>query len=176
MDEKGTLPTGDEIETFVFGPPPEETWGFSYALCPYLSAIIGAVFVKAAKFLFSSERILLLAARMGSVLAIPGSCWFLLKLGCRLFARRSSCILFAVLICFLPQVQFLGMYHNNDALSLFAVCMMCIVFCIVSVLINPEISNKGGLILKRGGLIAGICLVPPDGSLSVVPFFIKEFF
>lgn len=75
--------------------------------------------------LFSdSDRVLLLAARMGNVLSITGCCWFCLRLGHRLFDRRGSAILFAALVCFLPQVMFLGMYHNNDALSLFAVCMM----------------------------------------------------
>ena len=37
--EHHTLPTGNEPETLIPG------WGFSYALRPYLSAIIGAVFM-----------------------------------------------------------------------------------------------------------------------------------
>ena len=199
MVEKGTLPTGDELETIGLNPPPGVNYGFSYALRPYLSSMIGAVFVKIARLFFESDRVLLLAARMGSVLSVTGCCWFCLRLGHRLFDRRSSVILFAALVCFLPQVQFLGMYHNNDALSLFAVCMMlfflieghaqhwpvkcciglavgfsvgllsyysiygwiliCAVFCIVSVMTDREIADKGSLIFKRTGLIAGICLL-----------------
>ena len=199
MVEKGTLPTGDELETIPLAPPPADTYGFSYALRPYLPAMIGAVFVKIARLFGSSDRVLLAAGRMCSVLSVTGCCWVCLLLGHRLFDRRSSAILFAVLVCFLPQVQFLGMYHNNDALSLFAVCMMlfflvdgyarrwpikscvglaigfsigllsyysiygwilmCTVFCIVSVITDQEIIDKGSFIFKRAGLIAGICLL-----------------
>lgn len=199
MIDKGTLPTGDEIELMGLNPPPGLNYGFSYALRPYLSAMIGTVFVKAAMLFSDSDRVLLLAARMGSVLSVTGCCWFCLQLGHRLFVRRSSVILYAALVCFLPQVQFLGMYHNNDALSLFAVCMMlyylikgydtrwpvkscvglavgfsvgllsyysiygwilmCAVFCIVSVMTDREIADKGSLIFKRASLIAGICLL-----------------
>ena len=114
----GTLPTGDEPEVMISG------WGFSYALRPFLSSMIGAGFqILAARFTDSS-RGLLAAARMGSVLSVTGCCWFCLRLGHRLFERRSSAILFATVVCFLPQVLFLGMYHNNDSLSLLAVSMM----------------------------------------------------
>ena len=36
---------------------------------------------------------------------------------------------------------------------------MCAVFCIVSVVTDRTIADKGSLILKRAGLIAGICLL-----------------
>lgn len=199
MVEKGTLPTGDELETMALNPPPGLNYGFSFALRPYLSAIIGALFVKAAMLFSGSDRVLLLAARLGSVLSVTGCCWFCLRLGHRLFKRRGSAVLFTVIICFLPQVLFLRMYHNNDALSLFAVCMMlyylvegydqkwpvkscvgigvafsvgllsyysiygwilmCTIFCVLTVLKDQEIPDKSRLILKRGGLIAGICLL-----------------
>lgn len=103
-------------------------WGYSYALYPYLSSMIGAVFVKVAALFTGSARVLRAASRMCSVLSITGCCFICLKLGRRLFERRSSAVLFASLVCFLPQVLFLGMYHNNDALSLFAVAMMLFFF------------------------------------------------
>ena len=199
MVEKGTLPTGDELETMALCPPPGDNYGFSYALRPYLSSMISAVFVKAAMLFSDSDSVLLLAARFGSVLSVTGCFWFCIRLGHRLFDKRNSAILFAVLVCFLPQVMFLGMYHNNDALSLFAVCMMlfflvegyaqqwpikccvglavgfsigllsyysiygwilmCAVFCIVSVVTDRKIVDKGRLIFKREGLIGGICLL-----------------
>ena len=46
MLEKGTLPTGDELETMALNPPPGVNYGFSFAIRPYLSAMIGALFVK----------------------------------------------------------------------------------------------------------------------------------
>lgn len=114
----GTLPTGNEPEVMIPG------WGYSYALYPYLSAIVGAAFKKAATCFTDSPRILLAASRMCSVLAVTFCCFFCLHLGHRLFERKSSAVLLAVLVCFLPQVMFLGMYQNNDALSLCAVSMM----------------------------------------------------
>lgn len=198
MVERGTLPTGDELETFALDPPPDENYGFSFALRPYLSAMIGAAFVKIAALFSDSDRVLLLASRMGSVLSVAGSCWFCLRLGRRLFDRRGSAVLFATIVCFLPQVLFLGMYYNNDSLSLLAVCamlyylvdgydkkwnvgccvglgvafsvgllsyysiygwiLMCVVFCLASVLLDSGFRDKGRLILKRALLIMGICL------------------
>lgn len=115
---KGTLPRGDEPEVILPG------WGFSYALRPYLSSIVGAAFKRTALFFTDSPRILLAASRMCSVLSVTFCCFFCLRLGHRLFMRRSSAVLFAAFVCFLPQVMFLGMYHNNDSLSLCAVSMM----------------------------------------------------
>lgn len=56
---------------------------------------------------------------IGSVLTV------LMREGPRgLFRRRSSALLLAAAVCALPQVLFLGMYENCDALSLFAVSAM----------------------------------------------------
>lgn len=189
----GTLPTGNEQEVMIPG------WGYSYALYPYLSAIVGAIFERVAVCFIDSPRILLAASRMCSVLSVTFCCFFCLRLGHRLFEKRGSALLFASVVCFLPQVMFLGMYQNNDSLSLFAVSMMlyylidgydrkwpvrsCVglavafsvgllsyysvygwllmgaVFCVLAVLFDPEIPDKGRLILKRAALIAGICLL-----------------
>ena len=118
----GSLPTGDEAAVMIEG------WGFSYALRPYLSAIVGAAFQKLASLFTDSERVLLAASRLCSVLSVTGVCVLCLRLGRRLFEKRASGILFAVLVCFLPQVQFLGMYQNNDSLSLCAVCAILCAF------------------------------------------------
>lgn len=133
----GTLPTGDELPTMLMSwvdesapvlsiiPNSEEDgWGFSYALRPYLSSIIAALCQKTAGLFTDSPRILLAASRMCSVLAVTLCCFFSLLLGHRLFRNRSAAGLFAAMICFLPQVMFLGMYQNNDSLSLCAVIMI----------------------------------------------------
>ena len=200
----GRLPTGREKEVLIDG------WGFSYALRPYLCAIVGAAFKSVAALFTDSPRVLLAASRMCSVLSVTGCCIFCLRLGGLLLERRSSALLFACLVCFLPQVMFLGMYQNNDSLSLFAVSMMlyymaegrcrkwpvkscvglaagisigllsyysvygwilmCAVFCIAPVLLDGAISDKKGLILKRGALIAGLCI------LFAGWFFLRNYF
>ena len=124
MVKHGTLPPADDPELLGLSDLVKETYGFSYALRPYLPAMIGALFTKAALFFTDSKTVLLLASRLCSVLSVTGCCFFCLKTGHRLFEKRSSAILFAAVVCFQPQVLFLGMYHNNDAPSLFAVSMM----------------------------------------------------
>ncbi len=208
----GTLPTGDEWQTIlmkwqdtsapvgtIIPDTPVDGWGFSYALRPYLSSIIAALFMKAASLFTGSPRALFVASRMGSVLSVTLCCFFCLRLGHRLFERRGSALLFATLVCFLPQVMFLGMYQNNDIMALCTVSMMlyfwvegckrkwpvqscvglavsfsmgllsyysiygwilmCALFCVPAVLTDPEIPDKGRLILRRAALIAGICLL-----------------
>lgn len=113
-----TLPTGNEAETFV------GNWGFSYALRPFLPQMISAIFVKTASLVTASERALLLAARLTSVLCATACCCFVLGLGHHLFRRRESAALFAAVVCLLPQVVYLGMYVNNDVPALAAVSAM----------------------------------------------------
>ena len=135
------LPTGDELGTRLMhwedtgAPEPtiepgwdRDGWGFSYALRPYLSGIINAAFMKAASLMGGSARALLAASRMCSVFSIALCCFFCLKLGNRLFEKRASAILFAVIVCFLPQVMYLGMYLNNDSLALLAVSVVLYYF------------------------------------------------
>lgn len=112
------LPTGYEPELFIPG------WGFSYASRPYLAAIISAFFMKIIRHFTWSEKLLLLAMRLCSCCSIAACCFFSMRLGNKTFKERNYSILYAVLICFLPQVLFIGMYHNNDSLSLAAVSMI----------------------------------------------------
>ena len=133
----GMLPTGNEPETMIMSwedvnapvlsiraDSEDDGWGFSYALRPYLSSIVGAAFERIALCFTDSPRILLAASRMCSVLSVTLCCFFCLRMGHRLFARQSSALLFAAFVCFLPQVMFLGMYQNNDSLALCAVSMI----------------------------------------------------
>lgn len=116
--KKKTLPTGYESEIIIPG------WGFSYASRPYLAAIISACFMKIIHHFTWSEKLLLLATRLCSCCSIAVCCFFSLKLGNKLFKDKNHSFLYAVLICFLPQVLFIGMYHNNDSLSLAAMSML----------------------------------------------------
>lgn len=114
----GTLPTGNELETIL------PLWGFSYALRPYLASIINAGFMKLFALFTTSPQALRLASRMCSVCSVTLSCVYCLRFGHRVFKKRLSAILFALVVCWLPQVMFLGMYQNNDSLSLAAACMI----------------------------------------------------
>ena len=118
LADRGTLPTGNEPELMIPG------WGFSYALRPYLSAMISALFIRTATLLNGSSRMMLAASRMCSVLSVTACCFFCLRIGHRFFKHHSVTVLFATMVCFLPQVIFLGMYQNNDALSLCAASMI----------------------------------------------------
>ncbi|MBQ9009669.1 MAG: glycosyltransferase family 39 protein [Clostridia bacterium] len=137
IEKTGTLPSGNEWQTMNMNWEDNTAlsgkikagieihgWGFSYALRPYLTAILSAVFLSTAKQFTTSPRVLLTASRMGSVLSLMFCCIYCLRLGHRLFERRSSAAFLAAFVCFLPQVMFLGMYQNNDVFSLLTVCMM----------------------------------------------------
>ncbi len=114
----GTLPNGFERETINPG------WEFSYALRPYLSSIIAAMFMKAASLFSKSQDVLIAASRLGSCCSIALCCFYALKLGHILFKHYFSAILFTLIVSFLPQVQYLGMYQNNDSLALAATAMI----------------------------------------------------
>ena len=110
----GRLPKGDEPEVIV------RIWGFSYALRPYLSSIISAFFGKLVLLFTDSAALLRPAYRMGSVLSIVLTAAYSLKTGKLIFQTDKTARLYASIIVFLPQVLFLGMYLNNDSLSLMA--------------------------------------------------------
>lgn len=118
MVDTGTLPTGNEEPTIM------EVWGFSYALRPFLPQIVSAAFVSVASLFTRSYASLLFVARLPSVFSVVLCCALLLGLGHRIFDRRESAVLFAAIVCLLPQVVFLGMYVNNDAPSLAVVTGM----------------------------------------------------
>ena len=119
----GTLPTGNELETII------PLWGFSYALRPYLPAIASAGFMRLALLVTPSEHVQLFAARIPSVICAVLLFVFCLRLGRRIFRHRESALSFATLVCFLPQVVFLGMYQNNDlpAITAVAATVLCLV-------------------------------------------------
>lgn len=122
MVNTGTLPTGYEPQVTMYD------WGFSYALRPYLASMISAVFARVAMLFSSSEGVQLVAARLTSVLSATVCAIYLVKLGRRTLRRRMSAALLAVLVCFLPQVAYLGMYQNNDVFGLMAVTVMLYYF------------------------------------------------
>ena len=113
----GTLPKGNEPEIMIPG------WGFSYALRPYLTSLIGAVLMKLASVITDDANVLITMSRIPSITAATITCYFCLKTGNEIFKKRIASFSFAAITCFIPQVLFCGMYLNNDSMSLAAVSM-----------------------------------------------------
>lgn len=106
------LPLGNEQEVRNI------VWGFSYGYTPYLPSLFGAFNMWIVSFFSTNDTALLTAARFENVCALM-LMWFLVgKVGCRLFKNRISALLLAVMVCYLPQVVFIGSYQNNDMISL----------------------------------------------------------
>ena len=118
------LPLGREPEIII------GTYGFSYALRPYLTAIISALFMKIISIFSTGEHAMLFASRLCSVISLTVCFLFCSRLGNRIFRKNATSIVFALAVCFIPQVMFLGMYQNNDIFSLMAVVML-LYYCVV---------------------------------------------
>ena len=116
--EHGRLPIGDEPELL------NEIWGLSYGFTPYLPSIISAVFMKIASVFTTNGTIILMAARMTSVLSGVGVYYLAIKCGEKFFEKKYSKYLFAFLLALIPQFIFMCGYHNNDTMALFAVMLI----------------------------------------------------
>ena len=99
-------------------------WGFSYALYPYLTALISAIFMDIAALFNGSAAVLLTAARLTSVLSGTGTLIVVFLIGEELFERRESALLGGIFVGFLPQFVFLSCYVNNDSFAVFTVALI----------------------------------------------------
>ena len=99
-------------------------WGFSYALYPYLTAIISSVFMAITSLFTKNAAALLTAARLTSVLSGTGTLIVVFLIGEELFERRESALLGGIFVGFLPQFVFLSCYVNNDSFAVFTVALI----------------------------------------------------
>lgn len=100
-------------------------WGYSYAFFPILSNMLSAVFMTVVSFISTNEFVLVMAARMVSLLCGVGTAWFVLRIGDALWeGRRIYKWMFAIMTMLLPQSVFLFTYINNDSLALLATAMI----------------------------------------------------
>lgn len=111
--QHGTLPHGGDPS--IRNP----VWGVSYGFYPVFSYIISAFFMKIASFLTESPYVLLMAARMASVVFMTGTVFFIIRIGNRVFQKKNKWF-FICLAAFLPQAAFMGTYVNNDAMAIFS--------------------------------------------------------
>lgn len=116
--QNGSLPVGDEQDLV------NPIWGFSYAFSPYLTSLLALPLMCVLSLFGGPDGSLLLAMRLVSVFAATGSTALCFPIGKRVFRRKETVYLFAVLVGFLPQFIFCGSYFNNDAFSLFTVFLI----------------------------------------------------
>ncbi len=99
-------------------------YGFSYASKPMLSYIISALFMEITSLFTKSDFILLIAARMTSVLSGVIYSLFIIKLSRFVSNRISIKWLFIILCTLWPQMCFVFTYVNCDGMAMLSVAIM----------------------------------------------------
>lgn len=99
-------------------------YGFSYAAQPMLPYIISALFMRITSLFTSSDFIILMAARMTSILAGAGYVYFIIKIAKYVSNKLSIQWLFIILCSLWPQADFVFTYVNCDGLAMFSVSMI----------------------------------------------------
>ncbi len=102
----------------------DAAWGYSYAFFPILPQMIGALFMTIVSWFSKTAFVLLMAARMVSVLSGVGTAWFALRIGEKLWGKTMPKWLFTIFITMLPQFVFLCSYVNSDSFAVFATSMI----------------------------------------------------
>ena len=151
----GLLPTGIEEEVRI------PLWGFSYALTPILSYQVSAFLMKLTSFFSMNEHLLLLAARLASVLFSTGTVIFLLKISKKIFGNIFSYV-FVVMVAFLPQFTFISSYVNNDSLAIFS---SAIIFYGWILCLENHWDLKSGIILAIGIAICALSYMNAYGFI-----------
>lgn len=139
------LPIGDESDLR------NPIWGKSYAFSPYLTSIIGSIFIRVVKGGTGNIAIHLVALRMVSVLSGMGVACVSLKIGRRLFSNRISDYIFSGMICLLPQFVFLCSYFNCDSFAVLT-GVIIIYFSVCAIQEGWNYKNSIGL-----GVGIGLC-------------------
>ena len=112
MFEKGVIPDGftEELRT--------EMYGYSYAyFATFLGALLSVVFMQAASLFSADAFVILMAARMTSLLASTLTLLFLYLSLRKIFSLRVS-ISCTFMLAMLPQYAFIATYVNNDSLCM----------------------------------------------------------
>ncbi|MEA5002691.1 MAG: DUF2142 domain-containing protein [Christensenella sp.] len=165
--ENGYLPHG--AEEAIRNPQ----WGISYGFAPYVSQIIGVLFMKIAGIFTGDAYAIFMAARLVNVIFATLTVWISFKIAEQLFAQRVYRLLFVVLVAFLPQFIFLSSYINNDMMAIFSTSL--IVFAWVTGL-KDGWPVKSCVVL---GIGMGLCALSYYNAygfllLSVVLFFVSN--
>ena len=114
----GTLPAGwdEEIRN--------ELWGISYGFHPILPYIFGGYLMKLVGIFNASDHALLMTARFINILIGMGFYWYVLQIGKKLFHSKLFRAFFVALLAMLPQLLYLFVYVNTDAIAVFSGAML----------------------------------------------------
>ncbi|MBR6459581.1 MAG: glycosyltransferase family 39 protein [Actinomycetaceae bacterium] len=118
ISDNNALPLGPEPE--IVNP----IWGFSYAYTAYGPSMLSAVFVEIASWFTTNASVLIVAARLTSVVSGALTVFLAMRIARRLFQNPASSILLGTLVAFTPQFAFMSSYHNNDIPSACAVTIL----------------------------------------------------
>ena len=112
------LPTGPEES--IRNP----IWGVSYGFDIGMPYLLGALFMSATSLFSTDGTLLMLSARLVSVLSTVGAAYFAMLLARKMIGKKPIRWVFVISVSLLPQVVFLSSYFNLDTFSLFAVLMI----------------------------------------------------
>lgn len=102
----------------------DAVWGYSYAFFPFLASMVGAVFMWITSLFSTEPMVLVMAARMVSVLCGMGTAWFCLGIGEQIWRERQYKWMFTIFVTLLPQVSYLFSYINNDSLAILSTAII----------------------------------------------------
>lgn len=163
----GTLPTGWEQEVL------ERQWGISYGFKPtQLPAILSALCMKLVSFFNSTDRALLLGARIPSVLCGAGGVFVLFRIMGRLFSRPVKWLV-VVLTATIPQYIFLSSYVNNDIVAAFGTFLILWAWVAAA---QDGWCVRNGILLSVGIAVVGLSYFNAFGwiLMSVFYFFLTQ--
>ena len=99
-------------------------YGFSYGFDLMLPYIISAFFMNIVSLFTTQANLLLLSARLTSILSMLGVAYFAILISKKTLGNDPIRWLFVFLMSLLPQIVFLASYVNLDSFSLFTVMMI----------------------------------------------------
>ena len=96
----------------------------SYAFHPYITHIISALFIRAARFFTDDIHILVFTARLASVMFGTGTVWMSIKIARKILKDRADQWIFLFFITFLPQMVYLNAYVNCESMAIFSTAVL----------------------------------------------------
>ena len=148
----------------------EPAFGYSYAFFPtFLPACLSSLFMFIANMFSSDEFILLIAARMTSVISGAAAIWFFLRGLDLLFSKKTKWIC-AVMLAMLPQYAYMSTYVNNDILC---VCGSAVILYGWIRVLKTSWSVRNTLTVGAGIVIIALTYYNGYGwiLLSIILFF-----
>ncbi|MDL2289484.1 hypothetical protein LJB83_01835 [Clostridia bacterium OttesenSCG-928-F22] len=162
--ENGRLPNGNDPTLR------NPLWGFSYAYYPqFFGPLVSTLFMAVSSLFSANAHVLLVAARMTSVLCGVGTIYFTMKLSRRILPHPFNWLM-VVLVGMIPQFVYLSSYVNNDIVAVFA---SSIIFCAWVYGVQDGWNVKNAVMLGVGVSVCALSYYNAYGWIlcSVIIFF-----